>query len=271
MYQAQFAYEQFGEWQGTILRKTLNADTSVIHDVDAPGNWDASVEIKKQATIADAADTRNLWSAIPGSPYIGNWDNFKTDNSDDITELFEMLGYNIADYHNSTSYCASNGYTGDDGTSDDLLGLINFMKGTDYFDYDGDCNVTEVRDHVLGDIYHSQLIEVGPPDASIMFTGANEEAYFRATNNYQSFIQKNASRRNVLYAGANSGILHAINAETGAEEWGFIPPFIAGLLPGIMNPDLSGKIDSKKGGSNAIFGVDGSPVSYTHLTLPTKA
>ena len=65
---------------------------------------------------------------------------------------------------------------------------------------------------------------MGPPDASIAFTGANEEAYFRATNNYQSFMQKNASRRNVLYAGANSGILHAINAETGAEEWG-IPLF----------------------------------------------
>ena len=63
------------------------------------------------------------------------------------------------------------------------------MKGTDYFDYDGDCNVTEVRSHVLGDIYHSQLIEVGPPDASIDFTGTNEEAYYRATNNYQSFMQ----------------------------------------------------------------------------------
>ena len=49
LYQAQFAYEQFGEWQGTILRKTLNADGTVIHDIDAPGNWDASVEIKKQA------------------------------------------------------------------------------------------------------------------------------------------------------------------------------------------------------------------------------
>ena len=36
------------------------------------------------------------------------------------------------------------------GTTDELEGLVNFMKGTDYFDYDGDCNITEVRDHVLG-------------------------------------------------------------------------------------------------------------------------
>ena len=67
-----------------------------------------------------------------------------------------------------------------------LQGLINFMKGVDYFDYDGDCNVTEVRDHVMGDIYHSQLIEVGPPDASLDFRNTNEEAYHRSINNYQA-------------------------------------------------------------------------------------
>ena len=42
LYQAQFAYEQFGEWQGTILRKKLNPDGSVDHNTDpgnAFGNW----------------------------------------------------------------------------------------------------------------------------------------------------------------------------------------------------------------------------------------
>ena len=33
-----------------------------------------------------------------------------------------------------------------------------------------DCNKTELRKHVLGDIYHSQLIEVGPPDGDVIFT-----------------------------------------------------------------------------------------------------
>ena len=259
LYQAQFAYEQFGEWQGTILRKTLLADGTVLHGMDEPGNWDASVEIRKQAKD----DERKLWSALPGTPYLKNWDNFKKENSDDITELFELFGFDIADYHNTTSYCATTGeHVGDNGTSDDLDGLIDFMRGVDYFDYNGDCNVTELRSHVLGDIYHSQLIEVGPPDASIQFTGANEEAYFRATNNYQSFMQKHATRKNIIYAGANSGVLHAIDAETGEEEWGFIPPFIAALLPSLMNADLSGKIDGSKGGTNAIFGVDGSPVVH---------
>ena len=47
LYQAQFGYQQFGEWHGTILRKTLNANGTVTHDIplgtDHPGpNWDAS-------------------------------------------------------------------------------------------------------------------------------------------------------------------------------------------------------------------------------------
>ena len=137
------------------------------------------------------------------------------------------------------------------------------------FDYDGDCNIKEVRAHVLGDVYHSQLIEVGPPNASIDFSSSNEEAYFRSIKNYQGFKAKHASRPKVIYAGSNSGMLHAICAEdlasakceAGKELWGFIPPFIASVIPEIINPDYDGTVDGN-GGTNPIFGVDGSPVAH---------
>ena len=66
-------------------------------------------------------------------------------------------------------------------------------------------------------------------------------------------------------------MLHAINAEDGKEEWAFVPPFIAAIMPSIINPDLDGEGDvtytadgkkNAKGGTNAIFGVDGSPVVH---------
>ena len=34
LYQAQFAYEQYGEWQGTILRKEILGDGTVFHERD---------------------------------------------------------------------------------------------------------------------------------------------------------------------------------------------------------------------------------------------
>ena len=91
---------------------------------------------------------------------------------------------------------------------------------------------------MLGDIYHSQLVEVGPPSANTDFINLNQEAYWRAKNNYQSFATTHANRERIIYAGANDGMLHAFNARTGQEEWGFIPPFIAAKLPVIMNSCL---------------------------------
>ena len=59
-------------------------------------------------------------------------------------------------------------------------------------------------------------------------------------------------------------MLHAFDADTGQERWGFVPPFIAGRLPELVNASLDGLGGglSKKGGTNAIFAVDGSPVVH---------
>ena len=73
----------------------------------------------------------------------------KTVNLNTVKNLFDELGYEVPDYHNASSSCTS---VGSNGNEDDIEGLINFIRGRDYFDYDGDCNVTEVRDHVMGDI-----------------------------------------------------------------------------------------------------------------------
>ena len=288
LYQAQFSYEQYGEWQGKILRKEITGTGDVFHDKDHEGNWDAAEQILTQTKNSD----RNIWTALPvpekdiddteeqtavreALSYIGNWNNFNTndDNLNEIDSMFDRLGFELVDYHNSSSECsvANNNRVsadvGEDGTTDELEGLVNFIRGQDYFDYDGNCIITEIRDSVLGDIYHSQLIEIGPPDGNTDFENSNEEAYYRSVKNYQNFKIKHANRKNILYAGSNSGVLHAINAKTGDEEWAFVPPFIAGKFPTVINADLDGATEglvegSPAGGSNAIFGVDGSPVVH---------
>ena len=168
----------------------------------------------------------------------------------------ERLGYKIKNYYTNDSFCGGN-----DGTLEERDGLLAFLSGQDFFDYNGNCDRNEVRNSVLGDIYHSQLIEVGAPDGNVIFTDNNQEAYFRTINNYQAFKTTFDDRRNVLYAGSNSGLLHAFNAETGEEEWAFLPPLLIGKLPTIINDNLDRTVDNgTRGGSNAIFGVDGSPV-----------
>ena len=51
LYQAQFSYEQHGEWQGTILRKTLNPDGTVEHDMNFPGNWSAAEQVRLKQNL----------------------------------------------------------------------------------------------------------------------------------------------------------------------------------------------------------------------------
>lgn len=69
------------------------------------------------------------------------------------------------------------------------------------------------RTHLLGDIVDSAPIYVGNPINPAYLTFPS----------YVSFVQAKANRQGMLYIGANDGMLHAINASTGAEQFAFIP------------------------------------------------
>ena len=266
LYQAQFDYQQNKEWIGTISRTKINADGSLDLSPSA-GNWSAAEQIPLPAK-------RKIWSVIPGTDYTVDYNNFRDTNATEIGNVFALFGNDILDYHRVSNNSAgsslnrrcANSAGVADGTTDDLKGLINFIRGTDYFDYDGNCVLDKERRSndafkkkiYLGDIYHSQLIVVGEPSATHNFSNINQEAYFRKVNGYETW-SKSVKRDEIIYAGSNSGMLHAINAQTGKEEWGFVPPLVAPNLPLMMNTNLN---LPGGGGSNAIFGVDGSIVVH---------
>jgi len=104
-------------------------------------------------------------------------------------------------------------------SEDEKNKLISFIYGYDAFDENGNTNTTEKRDWVLGAFVHSRPLIL----------------------HYEG--------RSVIYGGANDGMLHAFDAESGQELWAFIPP---DLLPKLQN--LSG--------NTVEFFVDGSPKAY---------
>ena len=254
LYQGQFEYIKGGEWVGHLIRSEVSSDGIV--NMEHPDNWDAAIKVKEQAV----ANTRKIWTVLPGegTDYTTNYNNFVESNSEKINSLFEILGMTVSDHHNAGTPCV-----GQNGNSDDIKGLINFVRGEDYFVYGGKCeDKGNIRDSVLGDIYHSNIVEVGPPSANTLFTTTNQEAYFRSKNGYRPWANSLSERPRTLYVGANDGMLHAFDAETGLERWAFVPPFVAGKLPEVINDNLRGIAGTKKGGTNAIFGVDGSPVVH---------
>ena len=310
LYQAQFDYTHKQEWKGTINRKEIKSDGRLCDFYEnAEGTIVCSCGARKECENGWSAaerthtirESRKIWTALgTGADYIQTdataWNNWTTANATAISDLFGELGNEVVDFHRRTTdgsgstaqrYCWDR--TGDtsilDGNTDDISGLINFVRGKDYYNYEDprDCDLDKWRSHIIGDIYHSQIVQVGPPNANTAFLGRNQEAFFRASNNYGHFIRDHENRETLLYAGSNTGVLHAFKGcevgdgpckEGGQERWGFIPPFVAAKLPKVSDISLNTQADG--GGTNSIFGVDGSPVVHdmyisSNHDCPTEA
>ncbi|MDP3278297.1 MAG: PilC/PilY family type IV pilus protein [Deltaproteobacteria bacterium] len=101
----------------------------------------------------------------------------------------------------------------------------------------------------LGDIYHSNPLIVSGPSVSLP---DQSYAAFRARPLAAAGARRVpvtiATRETVLYVGSNDGILHAFDADTGEEMWGFVPP--------MLMPTLGQRTTGTR-----MWGFDGTPVS----------
>lgn len=132
--------------------------------------------------------------------------------------------------------------------------LVNYIRGDDSvsnsrnrsIDYDGDGSQEVWR---LGDIIHSSPVIVASPDA-----GYDDS---HSDSSYGEFLAQYSDRRQVVYVGANDGMIHAFNAgfwdETnkqftgsktgltphplGSELWAYIPTNLLPHLQWLKEPD----------------------------------
>ena len=227
VYQSTFEYETDKQWKGSLKKYQLNTDGTFGSVL-----WDAADKLNSKTS-----STRNIWTSVIGTGY----NNFTTANRDLLKSKM---------FPNITP------------TDTEVDNLINFIRGIDTYDQDADNNKTETI-HKLADIYHSDLIVVANPEASAVDDNTSnfqkKDSYYRLQNNYNNFKSGAtcggpcANRAEIIYAGANNGILHAFKASDGEELWGYIPPNVLGVLEKIPS--------SKANSTNAIYGIDGSPVA----------
>ncbi len=110
--------------------------------------------------------------------------------------------------------------------------LINYLRG------DASNEGTRYRprpDGKLGDIVNSPPILVyDAEDASYDFLKTPAAGSTRG--NYRQFLLDKKKRRGLVFAGANDGMLHAFNAQTGDEEFAYIPKTVFGDLYRLSEP-----------------------------------
>ena len=238
--QSTFIYSSEHQWKGHLYKYLLNSDSEAVDEIiSTEPEWDAGEVLNNTE-----ADDRNIWTAAQGMSHSKN--NFVKSNIERLRFEFDRT------YQQYFS-------------DQELETLIDFVRGKDAYnefpdgkDIEGENIGVSGERWKLADIYHSKAIVVGTPsefysDESTDYT----ESYYRYLNGYKNFISGTScggecvNRKEIIYVGSNSGMLHAFNLDSGAEEWAFIPPFLINSLKG-MRSDISGESDS-------IYGVDGSP------------
>ncbi len=93
---------------------------------------------------------------------------------------------------------------------------LNYLRGDRANEQGGNYNF-RVRSKLLGDIIHSDPIYVGSPQSNWP-----DSSPFPTSQPYSAF-SSGMSRAGMVYVGANDGMLHGFDANTGVEELGYIP------------------------------------------------
>jgi type IV pilus assembly protein PilY1 len=196
------------DWTGQLLSFRIDTDTGQLSTVD----WDAAEEIP--AANAREIVTRNSNGA--GAAF--RWDALDATRKAQL-ELLDGLGEERLDY-----------LRGDTSREQRNAGGVFRNRPT----------LTSGEPALLGDIVSSSPVFVGRPP--FRYRDDLEAAP------YSAFRIAQDDRRPMVYAGANDGMLHAFDGETGQERFAFVPGSIFGRLPALTDPNY-----------NHLFFVDGPP------------
>lgn len=90
------------------------------------------------------------------------------------------------------------------------------------------------RKSYLGDITHSDPVYVPPPGPPLYFYPESLE-----TVGYSTYVSTYANRPNMLLFGANDGMLHILNADTGQELLAYVPNILFKQLSALTDPDYT--------------------------------
>ena len=230
-----------GFWPGHLEAYRLSPDLVVL---DQNGNpaldpvtgqfqeprqpyWDA-----QEVLSAASHPARNLYSTVGGA-------RVAFDSATMDATLLDVQASELTLYPNYPAIS----FADEEALAD---GLVEYLDGKDTFDKDLDTDTTEKREFVLGDVFHSDPIAIGP--ASLFLS--REEA-FGPPHDSSSFLGIYGTRDRKLYVGANDGMLHAFDGgqfssgdnpgtpETengyydlgdGEEAFGYVPGFLLDQL-----------------------------------------
>ena len=181
-------------WRGYLERFTLP-----YHDTDT-ADWEAGALLNNRVLANGHAD-RDIYTFM-------------------TTQNPNKLAFTAADGAVKTSLSSMWGL---DFT--ETADMIDFIRGDTT--HDGG-KYKDRNNWLLGDIVYSTPVTVGPPKGWYFDHPTKTEPPEYAA--YPAFKSTHSNRKTMIYVGANDGMLHAFDSDTGQEEWAFIPQNLQGKL-----------------------------------------
>lgn len=214
-YQASYAADQ--NWAGNL--------TATMKSLDALGNLSITqIWSAKEKLDAKAINSRNIKMAEPGDSDLVDfkWSNLSDDQKDDLNR------------------------DPDRGDNEDSLGSerLSFLRG----DRAQEGSKFRERMSVLGDMVNSKPITV----RGARYLTGQANRIEGSDSKYEEFVAEHKGRAPMVYVGANDGMLHGFNANTGDEMFAFVPSAVFKNLHKLTGTGY--------GEATHQFFVDGSPV-----------
>jgi len=217
------------EWTGDLQSRTIDLTTG---NISTTANWSAQALLDTAAT--DVADTRTIFTFLNGAvtPFLSG--------SFSATQLANW--FTPANAPQLSQYASWTALQQTTATPDTVVNYLRGQYGNEERGTNAAANqLYRVRTHVLGDIIDGKPVYMRLPPFNY------------TENNYLTFKTSSAvtSRPGTVYVGANDGMLHAFDSNTGVERWAYIPSFVL--------PNLKSLLDDTYANNHRYF-VDGSPV-----------
>jgi type IV pilus assembly protein PilY1 len=215
------------EWFGELIRQQIDLVTG---DISTTIDW--SAQAKLDTNTARTIYTFDGSGANKLKPF--NYDNL---NATEKAYYSQGAIASLSQFCTTGTTCLSSTAQADAAGAK----LVAYLRG-ERTNEGPEADATKYyrqRTYLLGDIVNSEAVYV---------KGALNKY---ADIGYAAFVTSVATRQAMVYVGANDGMLHAFNADTGAELWAYIPSTVLPVLY---------KLADKNYASQHIYFVDGSPV-----------
>ncbi|MET3465535.1 pilus assembly protein [Variovorax atrisoli] len=222
-----------GSWTGDLQAFSLNGTTGAI---GSTAIWSAS---------------RLLGTTAPSSRkiYFKGASGLQAFTYANLSSTQQAYFDNICSKAGAPAQCSSLS-SDDKAIANTGANLVNYLRGVRTFESSsprpgGGTAVAALyrnRESILGDIINGAPVRVGKPPFAYADTG------------YADFVTTKATRKPVVYVGANDGMLHAFSADSsdgGTELWAYVPTAVMPNLFKLANTDYA---------SRHQYYVDGPPI-----------